>query len=86
MRTRQRVLVTPLDEESPAREAPANAPSGAEAGGTALLSEEALAKDWNRHEEDEDGSTYSRIGSSRTISFFGSVGVEASAGRLARRD
>jgi len=53
MGTRQRVLVTLLDEESPAREAPANAPSGAEAGDTALLSEEALAEDWNRDEEDE---------------------------------
>lgn len=45
LRTAQRVLVTVLDEE---------AKSGEEGvSETALLSEKALAEDWNREEEDE---------------------------------
>jgi hypothetical protein len=46
LRARQRVLVTALEEESfPSAET--------RAGETALLSESALAEDWNRKEEDE---------------------------------
>lgn len=48
MRARQRVLVTLLDEESPTEGS-----SSAQADDTALLSEEALAKDWTRDEEDQ---------------------------------
>ena len=44
LRPRQRVLVTILDEESKKVRSESE---------TALLSEEALTKDWNREEEDE---------------------------------
>lgn len=45
LRTSQRVLVTVLDEEAKTGEAGVSE--------TALLSEAALAEDWNREEEDE---------------------------------
>ena len=44
LRTRQRVLVTVLEEKTDEQ------PRASE---IALLSEQALAKDWNRNEEDE---------------------------------
>ena len=52
LRTRQRVLVTVLEEEfssDPER----NSSDKTRAEETALLSESALAEDWNRKEEDE---------------------------------
>lgn len=45
LRASQRVLVTVLEEETDAEEYGASE--------TALLSEKALAEDWNREEEDE---------------------------------
>jgi hypothetical protein len=51
LRARQRVLVTVLEEES--SDAESNDSAETRAGKTALLSESALAEDWNRKEEDE---------------------------------
>jgi len=57
LRARQRVLVTLLDEELPTasstKESSATEKTGAEVGDTARLSEDALARDWNRDEEEE---------------------------------
>ena len=50
LRARQRVLVTVLEEESSTERGSSDTP---QAGETALLSESALAEDWNRQEEDE---------------------------------
>ncbi|PSQ71548.1 MAG: hypothetical protein BRD38_01685 [Bacteroidetes bacterium QH_9_67_14] len=52
LRARQRVLVTALEEES-FPNAESNDSAETRAGETALLSESALAEDWNRKEEDE---------------------------------
>ncbi|PSQ70959.1 MAG: hypothetical protein BRD38_03745 [Bacteroidetes bacterium QH_9_67_14] len=51
LRARQRVLVTALKEESHNNEG--NDSDKTRAGETTLLSESALAEDWNRKEEDE---------------------------------
>jgi len=51
LRARQRVLVTVLEEEF--SDAESNDSAETREGKTALLSESALAEDWNRKEEDE---------------------------------
>ena len=53
LRARQRVLVTALDEESGGRNSAAATAREAQASETALMSEGALAEDWNRKEEGE---------------------------------
>ena len=50
LRAHQRVLVTALEEESSTERGSSDTP---QAGETAMLSESALAEDWNRQEEDE---------------------------------
>ena len=52
LRARQRVLVTVLEEEF-SSDAERNISDKTRAEETALLSESALAEDWNRKEEDE---------------------------------
>lgn len=53
LRARQRVLVTALEEESSAENRNASTAGETRAIETALMSEGALAEDWNRKEEDE---------------------------------
>lgn len=53
LRARQRVLVTALEEEASAEENSTSGGGKIRANETALMSESALAEDWNRKEEDE---------------------------------
>lgn len=60
----RRALVTILDED------PAVHPNEA-----ALLSEDALAQDWNRREEDAAWAHLQKFGNSSSLSVFGLVAV-----------